>query len=331
MAHPHTIRPTPGAQATACVCVAVANVFAQRQLVVGYGLRGSAYGTLLMRSIALVVLVPINLPLARRLTSTDDASEWRGVAPRLYASSLLASLLPVTLRVGSTYVLPLLALALGCGAVEAASIVVIALCVQTCVAVSMGIQQATLMLQARHLSRGHAALARRTTILAILLLLVLCAAVALVAAAAGRWLGAPFSSLADVQHLLRSLSWYIAPLVLLKATCGLAGQYLALSARGATSTAMLLVINWCVGIPLTYAWAARGAVQPSAAHTVIRLVQAHVAVWFACAVCFVACYLRPLDVCAALGGDGAIEGGVVAPLATPLLDDCEQPAGAPRC
>ena len=49
-------------------------------------------------------------------------------------------------------------------------------------------------------------------------------------------LGAPFSSLADVQHLLRSLSWYIAPLVLLKATCGLAGQYLALSARGATST-----------------------------------------------------------------------------------------------
>ena len=300
-------------------------MLAQRNLILHYGLRGSAYGTLIMRSLALVVLLPINLPLARRLgaSSTEDASDWGGVAPRLYASSLIASVIPVTLRVGSTYVLPLLALALGCGAVEAASIVVIALCVQTCVAVSMGIQQATLMLQARHLSHGHAYLARRTTILAILLLLVLCTAVALVAAGAGRWLGAPFSSLADVQELLSSLSWYIAPLVFLKAVCGLAGQSLALSARGATSTAMLLVVNWCIGIPLTYAWAARGAAQPQ--DTVIRLIQAHVAVWFACAVCFAACYLHPLNARA-----GASPGGVVAPLAAPLLDDYEQPAGAPR-
>ena len=54
-------RPTPDAQATACVCVAGANVLAQRHLILHYGLRGSAYGTLIMRSLALVVLLPINL------------------------------------------------------------------------------------------------------------------------------------------------------------------------------------------------------------------------------------------------------------------------------
>ena len=114
---------------------------------------------------------------------------------------------------------------------------------------------ATVMLTSRHLYRYRFTLARTTMRLAALPLLLFSAIVACLSFFLGDWLGVVFSDDAEVIQCVSTLTWYIGPMVLLKASSGLHGQYLAVTGRGVVGTYLLLIVPWGMGIPASYAWA----------------------------------------------------------------------------
>ena len=160
--------------------------------------------------------------------------------------------------------------------------------------------------------------ARRVMRLAGLLLVFLAATAGLACWMLRSKLGALFCDDPIVMRGLEALSWYVAPMLLLKSASGLYGQFLAVSGRGTLATLILLVLHWCIGLPATYLWAAH------VGGGVVALMQAHTVAWLAATVAFGVCYLRS-STSAGPGGVPATTGDVHAtgpathPLVLPLL------------
>jgi len=267
-------------RSTALVCalalvINAVNLAAAVAAVPTFGVRGSALCTAAVRCLLFLSLAALHRPLLVTQgvwprapgTPSQHAALLSAVLSvfRLYA----ASLLPATLRFGVAQLLTLLALRLGSSPVEAACIFLSALILDVGYSLCVGIQQANLKLTARYMSGQRAASARRAMRLAGLLLVLLAAAVGVACWMLRSTLGALFCDDPVVARGLEALSWYVAPMLLLKAASGLYGQFLAVSGRGTLATLILLLVHWCVGLPATYLYAAR------VGGGVVALMQAH--------------------------------------------------------
>ena len=307
-----------------------------------FGVRGSALCTAAVRCLLFLSLAVLHRPLL------VTQGVWPGAPGATTQSSAvlsvfrlyLASLLPATLRFGVAQLLTLLALRLGSTPVEAACIFLSALILDVGYSLCVGIQQvcrlakpaplrhaltadcpqANLKLTARYLSGQRAAAARRAMRLAGLLLVLLAATVGLACWMLRSTLGALFCDDPVVARGLEALSWYVAPMLLLKSASGLYGQFLAVSGRGTLATLILLVVHWCIGLPATYLWAAR------VGGGVVALMQAHTVAWLAATVTFGVCYLRSSTNAGpapgslpATTGDVLAAGPATHPLGVPLL------------
>ena len=130
--------------------------------------------------------------------------------------------------------------------------------------------------------------------------------------------GSFFSVSASIAAHVAPLTAYIAPSLLLKTLAGLFGQYLAVSGRGALGTWILLLVQWCLGLPASWWWASASESADMA------LMQAQTVSWFVAAACFWVAYTQLGRGTAAV----AAPANVAPPLAKPLLTPSGQPTPA---
>ncbi|KAL1524769.1 hypothetical protein AB1Y20_019652 [Prymnesium parvum] len=337
-------------------------------LVPAFGLQGSVWATALTRYFAVLLLVlyhrdalpftaaeclhdgarqvkdalrPLLPPLLAAEAAAPPATplgvELRATQPPLAMLTGLyfASVLPATLRIGGFQLLTLLAFPLSNDPKQSVAVSLITLLLQASLSLCMGIQMATVMLTTRHLYRYRFALARRTMRLAALPLLAIALLVGAASYAFRQSLASPFCADAEVADLVASLSWYLAPMLLLKASSGLHGQYLAVTGRGVVGTYILVVVPWGVGLPAAYFYAAAyggGA---------LSLLRVHTAAWLLTAAGFAICYSRILPASrqpptaalsaatAPLPAPSAAANDETMALSTPLLQGGVSSASAP--
>ena len=118
-------------------------------------------------------------------------------------------------------------------------------------------------------------------------------------------------------------------MLLLKASSGLHGQYLAVTGRGVVGTYILVAIPWGLGIPAAYLWA---SADSGGAVTLLRV---HTGAWLLTAACFALCYSRVAPasrqpptaaLSAARASSTSSCGGAAPALAAPLLQQDGRPA-----
>ena len=181
---------------------------------------------------------------------------------------------------------------------------------------------ATVILTTRHQYRYRFALAQTTMRLAALPIMLLALVVAGVCFVLRDALGLAFSTDPAVVSCVASLSWYIAPMLLFKASAGLHGNYLAVTGRGIVGTYILLVVPFGIGLPAAYAWAAAtgGGAQ--------ALLLVHTGAWLLTACCFAFFHSRIPTISRQLQAaqppatsSGTRPASAVASLAAPLLKD----------
>ena len=284
-----------------------ANLVLALALVPRLGMAGSVLATALARCVAVGGLVlchraalparPLSAAaalasaaaaaLARRLRGTGAAGDDPKLAPLgVLAGLYRASVLPGTLRVGGFQVLTFLALKLAGSTTQAIGVSLCTLLLQTALSVCMGVQMATVMLTTRHLYRYRFGRALRVMRLAALPLVLFAAVVCVASLLLRGTLGTLFSSDEDVVSSVGELEWYVAPMLLLKASSGLHGQFLAVTGRGSIGTRILLVIPTCLGLPASYAAAALNG------GSAVTLLQVHILAWLLTALCFAFFYAR---------------------------------------